>query len=479
MRFVARPRVVGKLLSQLYGLLAALTLVPLAVAFFTGSSDSGWRYLIVVGVLAGLALLGRGLPEPQRVQDNEALSVVALLFITASLIMTVPLLGYGMPFIDAWFEAVSGVTTTGLSTLPIDDKPVAFLFGRAWTQWIGGIGVAVFALALIVGSGSPLRSLGFSSSEVSDVVGGTRAHAKRVVIIYVCLTAAGIAALLLSGASLIDAVAHCMAAVSTGGFANYGDSLGSVSALHLSIVNVLCVAGAISFHVYYFSLLAVRRGKPLDNQLFALLTAIALGTTLVWTMAKLTNADIALGDIFTLVVSAQTTAGFASTDIATLPEWFVMLLCLSMVVGGGIGSTSGGIKLGRLLVVLERLRSALARASVPRRVFVDVRMAGQRIDKESLEDVIAMIAAFALVLAVSWFVFLAYGYSPMRSLFEVCSALGTAGLSIGVTTADLPTPLKLVLITDMLFGRLEVIVLLVLIAPRNWIGRRRDILSKD
>ena len=164
-----------------------------------------------------------------------------------------------MPFIDAWFEAVSGVTTTGLSTLPIEDKPVAFLFGRAWTQWIGGIGVAVFALALIVGSGSPLRSLGFSSSEVSDVVGGTRAHAKRVVIIYVCLTAAGITALLLSGASLIDAVAHCMAAVSTGGFANYGDSLGSVSALHLGIVNVLCIAGAISFHVYYFF---AARGAP-------------------------------------------------------------------------------------------------------------------------------------------------------------------------------------------------------------------------
>ena len=156
-----------------------------------------------------------------------------------------------------------------------------------------------------------------------------------------------------------------------------------------------------------------------------------------------------------------------------------MLMCLSMAVGGGIGSTSGGIKLGRLLVVLERLRSALARASVPRRVYVDVRMAGQRIDKESLEDVIAVIAAYALVLAASWFVFLAYGYSPIRSLFEVCSALGTAGLSIGVTTADLPTPLKLVLIADMLFGRLEVLVLLVLLAPRNWIGRRRKVLSKD
>lgn len=473
MRFAARPLVVGKLLSQLYGLLAALTTVPCLVAFLGGSTDIGWRYVIVIAVLATLALVGRTLAPTDRVQTNEALVVVGLLFVTASLFMTVPLMGYDVRFIDAWFEAVSGVTTTGLSTLSLAGKPDAFLFSRAWMQWIGGVGVTVFALALLAGSDGPARSLGFSSTETGDVVGGTRAHAKRVVIIYVCLTAFGITALLLSGAPLIDAVAHSMAAVSTGGFANYGDSLASVSAIHVSIVNVLCVAGAVSFHVYYFSLLAIRRGRDLDNQLFALLGVVGIGTLLVWMISWLTQADIALGDLLTLVVSAQTTAGFASTDVGALPNWLIMMLCLAMVVGGGIGSTAGGIKLGRVLFVLSRLKAVLVRASLPPRVFVDVRMAGQKIDPEGIEDVIAVITGYALILALSWFAFLVHGYAPMHSLFEVSSALATAGLSSGVTSADLATPLKLVLIADMLFGRLEVLVLLVLLAPRTWIGRRR------
>jgi trk system potassium uptake protein TrkH len=475
MRFVARPAVVGKLLSQLYGLLAALTAVPCAVAFFDGGAEVGARYLIVIGVLAVLALAGRHLPEPERIQSNEALSVVALLFVSASLLMTLPMLGYGMPFIDAWFETVSGVTTTGLSTLSVEGRPAAFLFGRAWMQWIGGIGVTVFALALIVGTGGPLRSLGFGRSEMGDVVGGTRAHARRVVIVYAGLTAVGIAALLLAGAPLIDAITHCMAAVSTGGFANHGDSLASVGSLQLGILNALCIAGAISFHVYYFKLLRVFQGRAFDNQLLALGLAIGLGTLLVWGLSRLTGTALELGDLFSLVVSAQTTAGFSSVAIVSLPNWLLLLLCLAMVVGGGIGSTAGGIKLGRMLFLLGRLKAVLVRASLPRRVYTDVRVEGRRVGHRGVEDILGMVVAFGLVLALSWLLFLLHGQPPLPALFEVTSALATAGLSAGLTGAELPTALKLVLIANMLFGRLEVVVLLVLLAPRTWIGRRRPI----
>ena len=177
--FAVRFTAVASLLSRLYGLLALLTLVPAAVAFATGSPLTGSVYVAIIAALGSAALLGRRLGPIRHVQRNEAATVVSLLFVSASLLMSLPMMSLGIPFADAWFEAASGITTTGLSTLDLADKPTAFLFGRAWLQWIGGVSVVVLALAVIVSPGYTAKSLGFSAAETSDTVGGTRAHARR------------------------------------------------------------------------------------------------------------------------------------------------------------------------------------------------------------------------------------------------------------------------------------------------------------
>lgn len=472
MMFALRPGVLLRLLFDMYGILALLTFVPFLVAAFTNSVASN-AYLLVIGVLSACWLLGRFLPPVEKVQKNEALAMVAALFITASLLFSIPVMAYGADFIDAWFEAVSGVTTTGLSTLNVGEMPTALLFGRGWMQWVGGIGVVVLALAMFLRPGQTASRLGFSNRETDDLVGGTRAHAKRVVIIYVLLTALGILALYLGGASLLDSVVHSMTAVSTGGFANYADSLGAVASSQLAIVNILCVAGAISFHIYYRSLLAIRGPITGDNQLHALLAMILLVTSAVWLLSNVTSLDLRFTDILTLVVSSQTTAGFSSLEMTSLPSWLLLTICLCMAIGGGIGSTSGGIKLGRFIIMLRMARLALLRSALSENVHIARDAHGTRIDSDETEDVLALLTWFIIMLFASWLIFLVYGYPPAESLFEVTSALATAGLSTGITSEDMPAILKFVLCCNMLMGRVEIIAILILLSPHSWIGKRR------
>jgi trk system potassium uptake protein TrkH len=473
-RYSVRFTVVGKYLFQLYGLLGWLTTVPLAVAMFSGNVGAAAAYFAVSAVFIGLGLLSRLLPD-SNMQRNEAAVVVSLVFVSASLGLSFPIMTYGVGFADAWFEAVSGVTTTGLSTLDIGGMPGAFLFARGWSQWVGGIGVVVLALAVLLRAGHAARSLGFSHAETGDAVGGTRAHAQRVIRIYLALTGLGVAALLLTGATPLDALVHAMTAVSTGGFANHPESLAGASVPQVVVVNLLCFAGAVSFHVYYVSLLGLERLRRLDSQVYTLLAMIVVLTLLTFGIGLLSGAGLGWFDALSIVVSAQTTAGFATTDLTAVPAWLLLLLSLSMFVGGGVGSTSGGIKLGRLLFVLAWMRTYFVRTSLPDTAFVDTRVEQRRVTDEDLQDVFAVIGAFAIVLFLSWFAFVLYGYPVSAALFEVTSALTTTGLSAGLSGPDLPTVLKLILCFDMLCGRVEVVALLVIVMPGTWIGRRRRV----
>jgi len=144
-----------------------------------------------------------------------------------------------------------------------------------------------------------------------------------------------------------------------------------------------------------------------------------------------------------------------------------------MFVGGGIGSTAGGIKIYRLLVLFKAMQMFLRRASSGVHSQLHLRLDGKRVDYLTIENVLAIICGYLVFLIGSWLIFLGYGMPPIESLYEVTSALGTAGVSSGLTSAELPTPLKLVLIFNMLLGRVETVAIIVLLFPSTWFGKRR------
>jgi trk system potassium uptake protein TrkH len=479
----ARPLVVLRYLSQLLLVLAVLAAVPLALSLVpgmgSGAAGAHGRLLVLVLALAALALPLSRLPAARQIQWNEALAVTALAFVLSPLLMTWPLTGYGLAPLDAWFEAVSGITTTGLSTLgPVADRPPLFLFTRAWMQWYGGLGIAVLSVALVMrhhpGSRRLLASAG---DEAMDVT--ARTHARRIAVVYLLLTLGGIALLWAVAGSPGFAVLHALAAISTGGFSSRDQSLAGLGWETQAAVALVCLAGAVALPLYA---LARARGPGVlarDPELRALLAATliaGLGLGLIGHLGR--GADglpwpASLGQGMALAVAAQSTTGFSPTEVAALDPASKWVLMASMLVGGSAGSTAGGFKLVRLLILLRLLQLALRRSAAPDRAVLGARVGGERIEPGTAVNALLLIALWMLVVGLSWLPFLAYGHDPLDALFEVISATGTVGLSAGLAGPDLEAPLKLVLGLDMLLGRVEIIAILVVLYPATWIGRRR------
>jgi trk system potassium uptake protein TrkH len=207
--------------------------------------------------------------------------------------------------------------------------------------------------------------------------------------------------------------------------------------------------------------------------LYTLLIIIVFVSASVWLLSGISALGLSFPDILTLVVSSQSTAGFSSVSVAGLPGWLLLMLCFCMAVGGGIGSTAGGIKLGRFIVMLRVAQRAVIQAAVSGNVRVARGAHGEQLNSDETEDVLAMLSLFLAVLLSSWLVFLVYGYPAAESLFEITSALATAGLSSGLTSESMPPVLKFVLCCNMLLGRVEILAILILFSLYSWIGKRR------
>ncbi len=474
--YAARLRVVAKYSGQLCIALAGLTLLPAAVALATGAPGAGLRYLLVTALLAAFGAATFRLPAPARLLPHEALVTVALGFLVSPVLMTLPLCDAGLTPLDAYFEAVSAVTTTGLSTVAsLADKPFAFLFARAWMQWYGGLGIIVLCLALMLRPGPVSHHLASFSLDSEDLVGSTRDNARRVLAAYLALTVTTFLLLwLVSAGDARFALLHALTSVSTGGMAPADDSLASLPTRSSAAVLACSVAGAVALVVYYRAWRGGWRAFAADPQLRALL----LGTVI--TALLLAGAMYAGGAGWSgvlrhaplLAASAQSTTGFSTLDVGALDPAAKLVMSLSMFIGGGFGSSAGGVKLLRLLIVLRLLHLLVARTRLPSHAVAEPRLAGHPLRHAEAENALLLILLFAAVVVLSWLAFVAAGCEPVDALFEVVSATATVGLSAGLTAPDLAPGLKLLLCADMLLGRLEIVALLVLCHPATWIGKR-------
>ena len=471
--YAVRGRVIGKYLGQIGLVLALLTLVPAAVAFASHDIQISRRCGEVILVLTFICLPLSRLRVVGHVQLNEALVVSALTFVLSSLVMSWPFMSIGMSFLDAWFEAVSGVTTTGLSTLAtVADKPQAFLFARAWMQWYGGLGIAILWVALLFNHQFAMRRL-VEGSGVESLVTTAQLHARRVLVVYSLLTLFGILLLLLLQEGWFSAVTHILSAVSTGGFAIRDDSLARMGAASYA-VSAVSILGAISLPAYY--LLYQRRWAKFlqDVELRALLSTGAAACLLLWLFLLRggMGAGAGFGHAVALGISAQTTTGFSTLSVAGLDAAAKLVLIIAMLTGGCVGSTAGGVKMLRLLTVGVLFRQVMRRSALAPHAVAEPRLGGHTLEADDIERALLIMALYVGGMAFSWLPFLAAGYAPLDALFEVVSATGTVGLSTGITRTALEAPLKLVLIADMLFGRVEFIGLLVVLWPRTWFAKK-------
>lgn len=471
-----RPRVVAKYLGQLALMLALLAIVPLGMSLLLGEVAFTFRYIVVIGLLVVLAGPLVRLSAPTHIQTNEALSIIALVFLAAPLVMVYPMMGAGISFTDALFEAVSAVTTTGLTVISdVEAKPRTFLFSRAWVQWFGGLGIVVLSVALLMGHHIAARRLAEPIGS-ETLLTTTRTHARRMLGIYLVLSGAGIAVVWMLTGDLFDATLNVFTAVSTAGFSPYNDSIAALPdwTSRYAVIGIAFL-GAVPLPLYLYMQHGDWRRLYRDAELRALAIAcLIVGVALT----VLLRGDLAMGwgeaarHAFVTGISAQTTTGFSTLEPGRLGDASKLVLIAAMFVGGGLGSTAGGIKLLRLLILLRIVYLVVQRCTLPMHAVVEARLGGRPLEDDDVQRVLMLIILYAVVVLASWLVFLLYGYAPLDALFEVVSATATVGLSTGVTHAALEPLLKGVLCADMLLGRLEIVAFLVLLYPRNWIGSR-------
>ncbi|MGR8930876.1 MAG: TrkH family potassium uptake protein [Gammaproteobacteria bacterium] len=477
-RALAQPiryRVVGHYLARIGLVIIVLRLLPIAISGMVGDWPFMWAQLAALCALLLLCWPLSKLKVPDGIRDNEVMVISAMSFLTAAILESLPLLSQDLNGIDALFEAVSGVTTTGLSMMSyLEHYSSGVLFTRAWMQWYGGLGVVAFSIALLfLEKGLAARRLAMGEiGDSRDILGNARSHSIKILVIYCSLTAFMAGILWLAGASPLSAATHALSGISTGGFSIYDASLSAVQPWLLQLLIMCCgLFGAISLPFYYR---VVRNGLKeftFNPETLALPVLLLAVTALLILCAdeSIGNGWTQLKTAIIMALSAQTTTGFANTDVATLNDASKFSLMLSMIIGGSIGSTAGGIKIFRLLVMLRLLQFVITRTALPPHAVLERRLSGDKLETDEIEKVLLLILIFAGTVLCSWLPFLLMGYAPLDALFEIVSACSTTGLSAGITRTALEPGLKIVLMLDMLLGRVEFIAFLVFLYPRTWI----------
>lgn len=401
----------------------------------------------------------------------DAMVLSSLGFLGISLFGAIPYLFYPefpAGFLNAYFESISGFTTTGLTVLSEPSiLPGSLLIWRSLTQWIGGLGVTVLFLSVLLVPGSSSFYL-YRSEGTEKLEPSTRKTIRDIVFIYGSYTILGFLLLFLISGSFLHSLVHILGLISTGGFSSFSGSEAVFSSFsHGSVADLLFIllmfAGATSF--------ALHRGlwsgeflKFYRNTEVRLFFAIILLTSLLLAFSLYVSGDPkAMNHAIFQSVSALTSTGYSNMDFSYLTDLSKMLLASLMVIGGGAGSTAGGLKLVRFALILKAVPYMVKKAVLPKNAVVNLSICGRPIPPEHAMAISLFTSAYLLAFVAGAFILmLSDSLGFVSALFESSSALGTVGLSL-MDTASLSSVGKLVLILEMWIGRLEIIPALVLV----------------
>lgn len=420
---------------------------------------------LIVGYI--FSLLGK---TDYETRLRHAMIIAVLCWIILSMISAIPFClipdrdGLKLDYLSALFEGTAGWSGTGLTMYSQPSKlPHILQFWRSFSQWVGSAGIIVLAIAVLFRPGSGAFTLYKSEGREERIKPSAISTAKMIWIIYLFYTVIGIIILLLLGMPAWESVNHAMTAIATGGFSVRDDSLATYSAAIKFVIVLMMIFGATSFLAHYELLYRKIKKFIRDIQFQAMLIIILIGILLLLIFGKINFFESAFH-----FISALTTTGFSTTNLSNWSENAKFLLSIAMIVGGAAGSTAGGIKLVRIILLFKGIGWKLKRAFLPARSTFPYKFGEDFLLKEEAMEILGE----ASVISFLWVGFLIFsalivssstGEGLINSFFEVCSAQGGVGLSVGITKIAMPWSAKLMLIFNMWLGRLEIIPFLVML----------------
>ena len=467
--------------GQMLLLEAVLLFLPLISSFMFGESCA-WAFMITIGISAALGVVVMALSKPDTtvIYSREGFVITALSWLILSAVGALPFVISGeIPsYVDAFFETVSGFTTTGASVLTdLESMSRGLLLWRSFTHWVGGMGILVLVMAVLPMTTD--RSIHIMRAEMPGPVVGklvprVRQTAKILYIIYIILTASEIIMLLAGGMSLFEAAVHAFGTAGTGGFGIKSDSIASYSPYIQWVMTAFMIIFAANFNLYY--LILIKRFKSIlsSEELWVYLgiivfsvTAVSLNIHALYPTVGETVRHAAFQ-----VMTVMSTSGFATTDFNLWPQFSKSLLFILMLIGGCAGSTAGGLKISRAVMLFKSGRRELKKMLHPRSVS-SIRLEGKSVEDSTVSSVGVYFAFFA---ALQLMFFLLISFEPFDFETKVTSvvacfnnvgpglgAVGPAGNYAAYTDFS-----KILLSIAMLFGRLEIYPIIFLLSPSVW-----------
>lgn len=477
---MVRPKVILNYIGKIIIIIGIAMLTSVFWAFYYGENIV-WKLIIVslFTVLTGL-LLSSIFKHNQSLNYREGMAIVSLGWIIASLFGSLPYVisGHVFSYADAVFETVSGFSTTGATIFTdVEVLPKSILFWRSLTQWLGGMGIMVLFVAIIVGMGA--RANQIFRTEIPDLIPNkisprVRETARFLWITYVVISAILFFLLWIFGMNVFDALCHTFSTIATGGFSTKNDSIGFYSPLIQWIIIIFMFIGGTSFTLHYFAFTNRSLVAYIKNREFRFYTFIVFIATVlsVIGLAAFYGLGENLRTSLFQVISIITTTGYVTNDYEVWPTLNIGVLFLLMFIGGCAGSTSGNIKVGRHLIMLQRGQIELRQMIHPK-ALISLRYGDKVLTEDIIINVLQFFFLYMIIILIGTLFMGALGLDLLTSFSSVVSCLGNVGPgfgSIGPTNnyAFIPDIGKYVLSIIMLLGRLEIYPMLILFLPDYW-----------
>ena len=469
------------ILGRMLGVEALVLLLPALVSVIYG--EEGWKaFLLTSAILAVLYLiLGRKKPKDSTIYGKDGFVIIASAWILWSIFGALPfwISGSIPAYIDAFFETVSGFTTTGSTILTdVASMPKGMNFWRCLTHWIGGMGVLVFVMVIV--SLEDKNSMHLMRAEVpgpetDKLVPKARDTAKILYGMYLALTMAEVIFLLAGGMNLYDSIIHAFSTAGTGGFNNRSNSVAYYDSAYIDgVITVFMILFGINFNMYYLLLLKKVKAVFKNEEVRAYL-GIILATTACITI-NIVNIYGSVLKAFRYaifqVAAVITTTGFATADFDMWPEFSKVILLGLMVVGACAGSTGGGMKVSRILIMLKSVKREMKRLLHPKSVNI-VKVNGKKVNEDTLQGVYVYFIAYVAIFIVSLLVISLDKFDFATNFSAVLTTVNNIGPGIEkvgpmYNFSEFSVLSKIVFSLDMLIGRLEIFPFLMLFSPDLW-----------
>ena len=480
-------RIISYVISNLFKLMMALFLFPLVVSiYYREGLKLSMAYIIPIIILCVLSyfLSGKG-PENQSFFSKEGLVIVALSWLLISFFGALPFVISGeIPnMIDAFFESVSGFTTTGATILSeVESLSKSIIFWRSFTHLVGGMGVLVLVLAILPkGNNQALHIMRAEvpGPTVGKLVAKMSYNSRILYIIYLVMTLIMILLLLAGGMSFFDACVHAFGTAGTGGFSSKNTSIGFYNSAYIDYVTSIgMLVFGLNFNLFYLLILGNIKQIFKSEEAKYYLSIVFIATAFICINIYPIYSSITrmIRDVFFTVSSIITTTGYSTVDFDKWPTFSKIILMFLMFCGGCAGSTAGGFKVSRLAILIKRFVREFKKIGHPNKV-LNIKLEGKTLDKEMLEGVDSYFILYSVILFILLLITAWESDTFITALSAVLATFNNIGPGLGAvgptSNFGLFSPfLKFILSLGMLLGRLEIIPLLILVSPR--IYRKRD-----